>query len=198
VNNQDEDPMEQLSALAETHVARFATLQPMESMRTHDLPLDVRDKIWSRKLLPAVSPRGLATPFGAAPVRDQDFSITFAVCPPGTGPSLHTHHRTTETFTCLRGRFEFRWGDRGEHATILEPFDLFAVPPLVARAFRNISDEEGVLQVLITGGIHDMQDIAFPAQTAAEIRDVGPGYVETFETMGLRFGDAPFDPPAGR
>lgn len=184
--------MDSFENLAETNVARFKQLQPVAGTQNTDMPQAVRDKIFSRKLLPVVSPRGLQTPFGAGPVRDQDFTMAYALCPAGTGPGLHTHHRTTETFTCLQGRFEFRWGDQGQHSTVLEQFDVFAVPPLVARAFRNISDQDGILQVLITGGVHDMEDIAFPQKTAEEIRADGDGYVEQFEGMGLRFGDDVF------
>jgi quercetin dioxygenase-like cupin family protein len=37
-------------------------------------------------------------------------TVTLAVCPPGTGPGLHTHHQTCETFTVLPGSFCFTWG----------------------------------------------------------------------------------------
>ncbi|HLF32178.1 MAG TPA: cupin domain-containing protein [Xanthomonadales bacterium] len=169
------------------YVARFNALEPLEAMKVNDIPLSARDLIWSRKLLPVVSPRNGNTPFGTAPIRDQDFSITYAVCPPGTGPSLHAHHKTTETFTCLQGRFEFRWGDKGEDSLVLDRLDTFAVPPGVCRAFRNIGQEEGILQVLITGGVHDMQDIAFPPQTADELNAVQPGLSEFFGEIGLKF-----------
>ena len=137
--------------------------------------------------LPVASVKNPDTPFGQAPIRDQDFSITWAVCPPGTGPGLHAHHKTTETFTCFKGRFEFRWGDAGEDSIELGPLDTFAVPPGVCRSFRNISDEEGILQVLITGGVHDMQDIAFPPQVATELDSVQPGLSDFFSSTGLSF-----------
>ena len=65
------------------YVARYAQLEPMLAMKDTDIPLEARDKIWSRELLPVASPKGGASPFGAAPVCDQDFSITYARCPPG-------------------------------------------------------------------------------------------------------------------
>jgi quercetin dioxygenase-like cupin family protein len=169
------------------YVARFENLEPMQAMKDSDIPLNARDMIWSRKLLPVASPRNPDNPFGLAPIRDQDFSITYAVCPPGTGPGLHAHHKTTETFTCMKGRFEFSWGDHGEDSIELGPLDTFAVPPGVCRAFRNISDEEGILQVLITGGIHDMQDIAFPPHVAEELDAVQSGLSEFFSSSGLTF-----------
>jgi mannose-6-phosphate isomerase-like protein (cupin superfamily) len=168
-------------------IARFESLEPMQAMKGSDIPLHARDKIWSRKLLPVVSPKNPDNPFGPAPIRDQDFSITYAVCPPGTGPGLHSHHKTTETFTCMKGRFELSWGDNGEDSVELGLFDTFAVPPGVCRAFTNISDEEGILQVLITGGIHDMQDIAFPPQVARELDDAQAGLSDFFASTGMMF-----------
>ena len=57
----------------------------------------------------------------------------------------------------------------------------------VCRGFRNISDEEGILQVLITGGIHDMQDIAFPPGVADELDSVQSGLADFFRSTGLAF-----------
>ena len=67
------------------------------------------------------------------------------------------------------------------------PLDTFAVPPGVCRGFRNISEEEGILQVLITGGIHDMQDIAFPPGVADELDSVQSGLADFFRSTGLTF-----------
>ena len=173
--------------IMQQYVARFEQLEPMEAMKEADIPMVARDMIWSRKLLPVASTTNPDGPFGAAPIRDQDFSLTWAICPPGTGPGLHTHHKTTETFTCVKGRFEFRWGDNGEDSLVLGPLDTFAVPPGVCRGFRNISDEEGILQVLITGGIHDMQDIAFPPGVADELDSVQAGLADFFRSTGLAF-----------
>lgn len=53
------------------------------------------------------------------------------------------------------------WGDEGEHETVLERLDTVSVPPGVCRGFTNVGDRDGILQVLITGGIHNMDDIAF-------------------------------------
>ncbi|MCZ6453181.1 MAG: hypothetical protein O6909_02965, partial [Alphaproteobacteria bacterium] len=65
--------------------------------------------------------------------------------------------------------------------------DTISVPPGVCRAFRNISDEEGVLQVLITGGVHDMGDIDFPAAIADRLETFGDGVLQQFEDRGFTF-----------
>lgn len=171
-------------------IARFDHLEVVASQAGHGLPQDVADLIWARKLLPVVTRADAAGgPFGAkAPIVGAgDMSITYAVTPPGTGPTLHAHRKTFETFTVMRGRFEFSVGDEGEEKVVLEPLDVVSVPPGVHRAFKNVSDEEGVLQVIITGGVHDQDDVFFPATTAARIADKDPKYLDYFKSIGLHF-----------
>jgi hypothetical protein len=56
-----------------------------------------------------------------------------------------------------------------------------------ARAFRNIGKEEGILQVLITGGVHDMTDIDFAEDAKRRIEAVGHGLSKQFERAGFTF-----------
>jgi hypothetical protein len=60
-------------------------------------------------------------------------------------------------------------------------------PPGVCRAFRNVGDEEGILQVIITGGVHDMSDIDFSLQAKEQIEAVRPGLSAEFEKAGFTF-----------
>jgi quercetin dioxygenase-like cupin family protein len=113
--------------------------------------------------------------------------MTLAICPPGQGPGLHSHRETYETFTVLGGKFEVTWNDNGENRLELDVFDTISIPPGVCRAFRNIGTVEGILQVLITGGVHDMNDIAFSANAAAKIESSAPGALEHFKEAGFRF-----------
>lgn len=174
----------------EARIARFKALDVIEAQKGHDLPQPVADLIWSRRLLPVIARADAVDgPFGTkAPIIGAgDMSITYAVCPPGTGPTLHAHRHTYETFTVMRGRFTFSVGDNAEESVTLEPCDTFSVPPGICRAFRNVSEEEGVLQVIITGGIHDRNDIVFPRKTADEITIHGPEHLEYFKSQGLIF-----------
>jgi len=57
----------------------------------------------------------------------------------------------------------------------------------VCRAFRNIGEDEGILQVLITGGVHDMQDIDFAKQIAGRIDAISPEALDFFARAGFRF-----------
>ena len=79
------------------------------------------------------------------------------------------------------------WGDEGEHGTVLKRFDTVSVPPGVCRGFTNVGDRDGILQVLITGGIHNMDDIAFRPAMAEALAEFGPEVLETFEGVGFKF-----------
>jgi len=80
-----------------------------------------------------------------------------------------------------------RWNDDGSGRAVLELYDTVSFPPGVCRAFRNIGDEEGILQVLITGGVHDMTDIDFSAKAKQEIEAVREGLSAEFEKAGFTF-----------
>ena len=174
----------------EARLARFKDLTPMDSQRNPKIPQEAADLIWARKLMPVITHgEGSASPFGAAaPISGAGgMSIIVAACPPGTGPGLHAHHKTYETFTVLQGSFEISWGDAGEHRVVLDQFDTISVPPGVCRAFTNVSDDEGVLQVIITGGVHDIDDIAFPPGVAEQPDRTGPGVLDEVKKTGLTF-----------
>jgi hypothetical protein len=80
-----------------------------------------------------------------------------------------------------------RWNDDGGERLVLEEFDTISVPPGVCRAFRNVGDAEGILQVLITGGVHDMTDIDFARQIAAKLEAIDPAARAYFEKAGFTF-----------
>ena len=171
----------------EARIARWRDLKPLP-IQNPSIPEKARDVVYSRKLLSVI---GLetSTPIneGAPIVGAAGMTMTLAVCPPGQGPGLHSHRQTYETFTVLRGRFEVRWNDDGSGSAILELFDTVSFPPGVCRAFRNIGTEEGVLQVIITGGVHDMTDIDFSRDAKSQIEAVRPGLAAEFEKAGFTF-----------
>ena len=70
---------------------------------------------------------------------------------------------------------------------MLELFDTISFPPGLCRAFRNIGDDEGILQVIITGGVHDMTDIDFSEDAKQKIEAVGAGLAREFEKAGFTF-----------
>ena len=171
-------------------VARYAELDPLEIQKNTNLPQEAADIVWARKLLSVVGlEKDADTPINsAAPIKGAaGITITLAQCPPGTGPSLHAHQQTFETFTVMKGRFEVYWNDTGENRLELGLYDTISVPPGVCRGFTNISDEEGLLQVIISGGVHDMNDIDFATVCGEQIDAIRPGLKQEFEKTGLTF-----------
>ena len=165
-------------------------MQPLQAQKNTKIPLEAADKVWSRRLLSVIGlDDSSETPINAnAPIKGAGgITVTLAACPPGTGPSLHSHRKTFETFTVLKGRFEVYWNDDGGERVELEPFDTISVPPGVCRGFRNIADVEGILQVIISGGVHDLNDIDFALKVALEIEAIQPGLVKEFEKTGFTF-----------
>ena len=174
-------------------IARFDDLKPLAAQGNPDIPLAAADLIYARKLLSVIGlGGGVVTPVNAnAPITGAGgMTMVVASCPPGQGPSLHSHRATFETFTVLRGRFEVTWNDRGQDRVELGELDTISVPPGVARAFRNIGDSEGLLQVIITGGVHDMNDIAFAPLVAERIKAITPEALLAFEKAGMKFDAA--------
>lgn len=174
----------------EKRVARFADLAPLPLAESLDMPQEAKDVIYARKILSVIGlGEDIVTPVNkGAPIQGAGgMTMAYAVCPPGNGPSLHSHRQTYETFTVLKGRFEITWNDDGDNRLELGLFDTISVPPGVCRAFRNISDEEGILQVLITGGVHDMTDIDFPPAIGDKLATFGEGVVGQFAERGLTF-----------
>ena len=169
-------------------IARFRDLKPLP-IQSSDIPLAARDVVYSRQLLSVIGLEGAQTPINVgAPISGAaGMTMTLAVCPPGQGPGLHAHRQTYETFTVLKGRFEVTWNDDGSERAVLELFDTVSFPPGVCRAFRNIGEEEGILQVLITGGVHDMTDIDFAEDAKRRIEAVGAGLSKEFEKAGFSF-----------
>ena len=170
-------------------IARFRSLKPLP-IQNPSIPEKARDVIYSRKLLSVIGLElNAQTPINAeAPICGAaGMTMTLAVCPPGQGPGLHSHRQTYETFTVMKGRFEVSWNDDGSGRAVLDLYDTVSFPPGVCRAFRNIGDDEGILQVIITGGVHDMTDIAFSERAKQEIEAVRPGLAAEFEKAGFTF-----------
>lgn len=170
-------------------VARFAKLEPLPIQRDQSIPQEALDVIYARKLLQVIGLDEGETPIAsAAPIRGAaGMTMTIACCPPGQGPALHAHRRTFETFTVLQGTFDFRYGDHGEDGIVLGRFDTISIPPGVTRAFRNVGDEEGYLQVVITGGIHDMHDIDVSPEAEQRLKELAPDFLERQKAAGITF-----------
>jgi len=176
------------AAQMQKRIARYAALQPLP-IQNPSIPEKARDVVYSRKLLSVIGLEDASTPIntGAPIIGAAGMTMTLAVCPPGQGPGLHSHRQTYETFTVLKGTFEVSWNDDGSERAVLGLFDTVSFPPGVCRAFRNVGDAEGILQVIITGGVHDMTDIDFTPGAKRDIEAVRPGLAAEFEKAGFTF-----------
>ena len=173
-----------------SRVSRFKDLKPLPIQQDPGIPLQAKDLVYARKLLSVIGlEKSAETPINAnARVTGAaGMTMTLAVCPPGTGPSLHAHQQTFETFTILKGRFEFCINDDGSEKVVLDELDTISVPPKVNRCFRCVSESDGILQVVITGGVHDMKDIDFAPSVGEKLNSFGTEVRKKFGDRGLTF-----------
>ena len=169
--------------------ARFDKLQAMSTLKDNPaVPLAARDIFLARKIMPIVLEQtqnafgSVAAIYGAA-----GLTMNISVCPPGQGPGLHAHHRTFETFFVLEGIFEFSVNDDGGQKVVLNKWDTLSVPPGVCRGFRNIADSDSTLMTVITGGVHDRNDISLPPSMGKAIDAHGPGVLDEVKKIGITF-----------
>ncbi len=173
-------------------IARFKNLKPTKHDYAKpgiDVPTDAYERVASKNIYLLLAPterqRSFSPPavFGAP-----GLELSIVDCPPGNGPKLHMHARTRETFMPLTGSYEVIWGDKGEHRTVLEPLDMFAVPPQVYRTFRNVSETDAKMLVVVQGDQHQvMNDVYYPKDIGEQIEgEFGAEVWERFKAIGLR------------
>ena len=175
-------------------IARFKDLVSTKARHAEGkgIPAEVLEMITAKSTFNVMSPTDLGGQLSPAPpVIGGDagvFRLGVVTCPPGNGPGLHVHWRTHETFMALTGKWEVIWGDKGEEKTVIEPFDLIAVPPEVTRTFINISDEDAHLLVIIQGKKGEFDDVGRVPETAQKIAEkFGPEMVKKLEDAGWQF-----------
>jgi quercetin dioxygenase-like cupin family protein len=87
------------------------------------------------------------------------FTLSTMILPAGCiGPS-HVHHDVEEAFFVLQGTIKFTWEKDGETVErTLGPRDLIVTPAGVWRALENVSDEEGLMLVMLGTGKPQLPD----------------------------------------
>jgi len=177
-----------------SRIARFKDVVPTKARHAEKLgiPAEVLEMITAKTTRNIMSPGALPGQLSPAPpVLGGDagiFRLGIVTCPPGNGPGLHVHYKTHETFMALTGRWAIQWGDAGEETTIIEPFDLIAVPPKVTRRFVNVGEEDAHLLVIIQGKPEDFDDVdRVPGTAQAIARKYGPEMVKKLESLGWKF-----------
>lgn len=175
-------------------IARFKDLVSTKARHAEGkgIPAEVFEMITAKSTFNIMSPTDLGGQLSPAPpVIGGDagvFRLGIVTCPPGNGPGLHVHWKTHETFMALTGKWEIIWGDKGEEKTVLEPFDLIAVPPQVTRTFVNVSNEDAHLLVVIQGQKGEFDDVGRVPETAEKIaQKFGREMVKKLETAGWQF-----------
>ncbi|MDM0053588.1 cupin domain-containing protein [Variovorax sp. J22R115] len=176
------------------NIARFKDVVPVKKLHLEEkgIPPDVLEMIMAKTTRNVMSPGPLPGQLSPKPaVEGGDagvFRLGIATCPPDQGPGLHVHYRTHETFMPLTGRWEIQWGDAGEESTVLDTFDLIAMPPRVTRRFINRSTEDAHLMVIIQGQREEFDDVDRVPSTAAAIAErYGQGMVDKLESLGWKF-----------
>jgi uncharacterized RmlC-like cupin family protein len=186
-----------------SRIARFKDLVPTKARHALDkgIPPEVMEMITAKTTRNVMSPGTLPGQLSPKPpVIGGDagvFRLGIVTCPPGNGPGLHVHYKTHETFLALSGRWEIQWGDKGEESTVIEAYDLIAVPPRVTRRFVNVGSDDAHLLVIIQGKPEDFDDVDRVPETAAAIaRKFGPEMVRTLESLGWKFSIGVEEPVA--
>jgi len=171
-------------------LARFSELVPYQSQHADNgIPREVMEYLAANKVFPVVSPPGLVGRNALAPLRGwPGLCISIAQCTPQQGPVSHNHTGTLENFFCLDGRFDVLWGNNLENKVTLEPGDLCSMPPGVYRAFRNLTDSEARLLVLIQGDEKMSDKIQMPRAIGNEVRAKhGDKVMELLASINMRF-----------
>ena len=172
-------------------VSKFLDLKPLPIQIDKTVPQAGKDIVYARQLLSVIGldPSEGKTPInsGAPIIGAGGITITLAKCPIGQGPGLHNHLATFETFTVLEGEFLIKWNDDGSEDLKIVKYDTISIPPGVCRSFTNIGKVEGLLQVIISGGVHDMNDISFTPHAAKEMNEIEPKLAKKFEDIGFKF-----------
>ena len=169
----------------------FSKLKPLPIQIDKSIPQAGKDIVYAKELLSVIGleESNYDTPINKnAPIKGAGgITMTIAKCPPGQGPGLHNHLETFETFTVLEGKFLIEWNDNASENLELGYLDTISIPPGVCRSFKNISKSDGMLQVIISGGVHDMNDIAFTELAKKRMEKISPGLSKKFEKIGFKF-----------
>ena len=177
-----------------SRIARFKDLKSTKAQHgaNKGVPVEVMEMITAKTTYNIMSPTHLGGQLSPnPPVVGGDagvFRLGMVTCPPGNGPGLHVHWKTHETFMALTGKWEIQWGDEGQEKIVIEPYDLIAVPPQVTRTFKNISDADAHLLVVIQGKAEEFDDVGRAPITAKRIADkYGQGMVDKLMALGWGF-----------
>ena len=175
-----------------SQIARVKDLKPTKYdfvKANLGVPIEAYEMVASRNIYLLLAPKERTRSFSPPAVLGAPgLEISIVDCPPDTGPPLHVHERTRETFMPLTGEYEVTWGPDGENKTVLGLFDLFAVPPGVYRAFRNVSGKDAKMLVVVQGEKGEvMNDIYYKRTLGEQVSEkFGEAIWDKMKALGLR------------
>lgn len=129
--------------------ARVARFKDLKS--SSEAFVDTRIPEYQREIYNIIGRGVTENPNLAPAITDhRDFNLAMLKSDPGKGSSLHDHE-TIECFIALTGKWAIGLGDNGEEEIVLEPFDVFSVPPGVMRSVKNVGSEPGYILAILGG-----------------------------------------------
>lgn len=133
-------------AILQARVARFKELKS-----SSEAFIDTRIPEFNREIFNIIG-RGVTEDARLKPAIEdnRDFNLTMMRAEPGKGSSQHDHS-TIECFVALTGKWAITLGDEGKEQIVLEPFDVFSVPPGVMRGVKNIGSESACILAILGG-----------------------------------------------
>lgn len=172
------------------HVVRYKKLQFM-GVGKQSQGGPVPREVYRRLAAPAYAinaPIDDNGPWSEAQVHAPGYVSIIAEVPPYEGVPLHMHYKTHEAFMPLNGQMKVNWGDEGQYEVILDQYDTIAVPPMTNRRFENPTGETVTMMVLISGGVHDLNDLVYSPDVGEKIAaDFGGEVAEKLQSIGFRF-----------
>ncbi|WP_165497160.1 cupin domain-containing protein [Rhodococcus sp. ABRD24] len=129
--------------LEASHIARFHEL--IEDVEVFS---DIKSAVGRRKHFHPLSPRGHLGP--AKITTPHNFHMSYVEVPPGSSSFLHAHD-AVEVFIPIHGKIAFIFNDGGEEEIVLDPLDVFSVPPHMIRNFKNIGTTNALFLVIYDG-----------------------------------------------
>ncbi len=157
----------------EAHVLRFRDLAGRESSYR---PIDMLLSRFERDRYPVIGRPAEQSGPGTPPGEVDGFNVTYLKCAPGKGIGTHAH-ATSEVFIVMTGRWSVTLGADAGQETILEPWDIIAVPPNAMHGAVNIGAEDGWLMTINAG--QSGAKLYWAPNLVEEIRSMGVTVEET-------------------
>ena len=139
------------------------------------LPADLNRELIADQVFGVITSNSNNDPqnfFDTAPIQSGvgGVALSIVACPAQQGPGNHVHQFTYENFMPLSGCWRIYWGNESEHYVDLNQWDMVSVPPGTMRRFKNLSDDQAQMLVLVYGEGKLDNDIYIPPEEFQRLR----------------------------